>query len=158
MGNICRSPAALVVTRTVAQRAGLTDMQLDSGGCHGYHVGEAPDRRMQQAAARRGYDLSGVRARKVTANDLVAFDLVLAMDRSNLADLERICAPQHRHKLGLFLDYADCVEAEVPDPYYGGEKGFDHVLDLIETGAQGLIKQVTDPTAGLLPRSRIPGP
>lgn len=141
MGNICRSPTAEAVMRTLVKRAGLAQrFVLDSAGTHAYHVGNPPDQRSQQAAKLRGYDLSGLRARQVEELDFVRFDLVLAMDRDNLALLEQACPPIQRHKLGLLLDYANhCDEEEVPDPYYGGPEGFDHVLDLTEAGAQGLI-------------------
>jgi protein-tyrosine phosphatase len=149
MGNICRSPTALVVTRSLAQQAGLAaSLEFDSAGSHGYHVGEAPDLRMQKAAAGRGYDLSGVRARKVTASDLATFDLVLAMDRTNLAYLEGMChSEDHKGKgVGLFLNYAPShLEDEVLDPYYGGDGGFERVLDLIEAGARGLLASLRDP-------------
>jgi protein-tyrosine phosphatase len=115
-------------------------VEVDSAGTHAYHVGEPPDLRAQKAAQGRGYDLSGLRARKVSAADFIRFDYILAMDRDNLALLREACPPEHRHKLKLFLEYAaNFDEDEVPDPYYGGAAGFEHVLDLIEDAARGLV-------------------
>lgn len=144
MGNICRSPTAEGMLRTLAEQAGLADrIEIDSAGTHGYHIGKPPDPRTQEAAAKRGLDLSGLRARRVAPSDFDRFDLVLAMDRDNLALLKEACPPEHRGKLGLFLDYAaNFDEDEVPDPYYGGAQGFEHVLDLVEDGARGLIAKL----------------
>jgi protein-tyrosine phosphatase len=144
MGNICRSPAAEGATRTLLARLACTEeVELDSAGTHDYHVGAPPDLRMQKAAAQRGHDLAGLRARQVSADDFAYFDLVLAMDRDNLRLLLQRCPPQHRAKLRLFLDYApDESVDEVPDPYYGGTDGFERVLDLVEAAASGLIKSL----------------
>jgi protein-tyrosine phosphatase len=140
MGNICRSPTAEGVFRARAEAAGLGRLRIDSAGTHAYHVGEPPDPRSTQFAARRGIDLSNQRARQVAKHDFEKFDLVLAMDRDNLARLRAMCPPQHQHKLGLFLQYAvDSPTDVVPDPYHGGAKGFDLVLDLIENASDGLI-------------------
>lgn len=142
MGNICRSPTAEGVPRARALAAGLADLLLiDSAGTHAYHVGAPPDLRSQEFAAQRGVDLSAQRARQVTTHDFVQFDLLLAMDRDNLALLQAACPPEHRHKLALFMQYAKHSAAqEVPDPYYGGEGGFDVVLDYIEDAADGLLE------------------
>jgi len=141
MGNICRSPTAEGVARRLVEREGLGDcVAIDSAGTHAYHVGEPPDRRARQAAARRGYDLSAIRARQVEAADFLRFELILAMDRANLAALEELCPEGQKHKLRLFLSYARRArEDEVPDPYYGGGSGFERVLDLIEDAAEGLV-------------------
>lgn len=141
MGNICRSPTAEGVLRTFVEREGLLgQVEIDSAGTHGYHVGEPPDPRTVKAAARRGYDLSPLRARRVGEFDFMRFDHVLAMDRENLALLQQACPPHLRHKLGLFLQFsANFDEDEVPDPYYGGPQGFERVLDLVEDGAQGVV-------------------
>jgi len=141
MGNICRSPTAEGVLRGQAERAGLGGrFELDSAGTHGYHVGEPPDGRAQQAAARRGYDISRLRARRVVAEDFRRFDLVLAMDQSNLTSLERMCPKPYLSKLRLFMEYAPEQNCdEVPDPYYGGPAGFERVLDLCEAAALGII-------------------
>ncbi|HWW70471.1 MAG TPA: low molecular weight protein-tyrosine-phosphatase [Duganella sp.] len=141
MGNICRSPTAEGVFRHRVEAAGLGErFVIDSAGTHGYHVGEPPDARSMEFAAKRGYDLSAQRSRKVAAADFEAFDHVLAMDHDNLRLLEAACPPQHRHKLGLFMAHASRAASDVvPDPYYGGGRGFDLVLDYIEDAADGLI-------------------
>lgn len=142
MGNICRSPTAEGVARQVLKDSRLDGLiDLDSAGTHAYHAGEPPDPRAQRAAKRRGIDLSRLRARPVDVQDFDDFDLILAMDQDNLENLRVIC-PQHHHgKLDLFMRYARRFDAmEVPDPYYGGESGFDLVLDMVEDAAQGLIE------------------
>lgn len=145
MGNICRSPTAEGVLRERAALAGLP-LNIDSAGTHGYHVGEAPDRRSQQHALRRGYDLSRQRARQVQLDDFARFDLLLAMDGQNLALLKAKCPPEQQHKLKLFLSYGQLdPQGEVPDPYYGGDAGFERVLDLIENAADGLIDALRRP-------------
>lgn len=139
MGNICRSPTADGVMRAKLAAAGL-DVEVDSAGTHGYHVGAPPDERSQQHALRRGYDLSTLRARKLEARDFERFDLVLAMDDDNLANARRLCPPGQRHRLKLLMDYAPHAgNPHVPDPYYGGAAGFDEVLDLVEAACDGLI-------------------
>lgn len=144
LGNICRSPTAEAVFRAIAARE-LPDLELtiDSAGTAGYHIDEPPDRRTREAAARRGYDLSNLRARRVEPEDFEQFDLILAMDRQNLRSLER-SAPVHvRQRIRLFLEYApEAGETEVPDPYYGGANGFEHVLDLIEAASRGLCDEL----------------
>ncbi len=140
MGNICRSPTAEGVFRELAERAGLgRTIEIDSAGTHGYHIGAPPDPRAQKAAARRGYDLSRLRARRVKDADFLRFDHILAMDGDNLASLRQACPPEERLRLGLLLDHGRSGERDVPDPYYGGPEGFEHVLDLIEDAAAGLI-------------------
>ncbi|MBS0367235.1 MAG: low molecular weight phosphotyrosine protein phosphatase [Proteobacteria bacterium] len=141
LGNICRSPTAEGVVRTLAAReAPDLAIEVDSAGTGDWHTGSAPDPRTQAAAARRGYDLADLRARTVTASDFEQFDLILAMDRGNLQAL-RERAPQSRHRrLRLFMEFApEAQEHEVPDPYYGGPNGFEEVLDLVETAARGLL-------------------
>lgn len=140
--NICRSPTAEGVVRAHVKNAGLNPkVELDSAGTLRSRVGEAPDVRAQKAALRRGYDLSRIRARRVIDADFVGFDRILAMDRDNLAILERDCPPEHRHKLGLLLEYSTrFAEREVPDPYYGNDAGFERVLDLLEDAAKGLVE------------------
>lgn len=139
MGNICRSPTAEGVFRAQAQAAGL-ELEIDSAGTHAYHVGAPPDTRSQQFARLRGYDLSQQKARLVCARDFEKFDYVLAMDRDNLALLQAACPAAYRHKLKLFMQYANNFEAdEVPDPYSGGNSGFDLVLDYIEDASAGLL-------------------
>lgn len=143
-GNICRSPTAEGVARGLAQKLGLDEaFEFDSAGTHGYHVGEPPDPRSIAAARRRGYNLASLRARRVTEFDFIRFDRVLAMGPDHLETLQRACPPQHRNKLGLLLDFSECFDlTEVPDPYYGGAEGFEHVLDLVEDAAKQLIRQL----------------
>lgn len=137
-GNICRSPTAEGVANRVFELAGL-NAECDSAGTHGYHEGEAPDPRAQQAALQRGYDLSRQRARKVVPEDFSRFDLILAMDKGHQQLLLRACPEALRAKIRLFMTYApESGTDEVPDPYYGGEAGFERVLDLCEAGAHGL--------------------
>ena len=141
MGNICRSPTAEGVFRVRAEQAGLADtLHIDSAGTHAYHVGHKPDPRSTAFAAKRGYDLSTQRARQVEAGDFAAFDRIYAMDHDNLARLTAACPPEHRHKLGLFMQFAsNSASAVVPDPYYGDGNGFDLVLDYIEDASDGLL-------------------
>ena len=144
LGNICRSPTAEGVFRQVVERASLSGyIVIDSAGTHAYHIGEPPDRRAQAAAARRGVDLSGLRGRQAVRRDIEEFDYILAMDRENLHNLQAICPAGLETKLRLFLEFADDrVEKEVPDPYFGGESGFDRVLDMIEDAAHGLLEDI----------------
>ncbi|MFG6416046.1 low molecular weight protein-tyrosine-phosphatase [Roseateles sp. DC23W] len=139
MGNICRSPTADGVMRAKLKAAGL-DIEVDSAGTHGYHVGAPPDERSQEHALKRGYDLSPLRARRLLARDFSDFDLVLAMDADNVAHARALCPPAQRHRLKLLLDYAPHLgRHHVPDPYYGGAAGFEEVLDLVEAACDGLL-------------------
>lgn len=130
--------------RHMLRRKELDDrVEVDSAGTHGYHVGEAPDQRTQRAASSRNYDLSDMRARKVAAQDIDYFDLILAMDHNNLSVLQRICPPDKHDRLGLFMSYSkNFDDDEVPDPYYGLGHGFDLVLDMVEDAADGLIESI----------------
>jgi protein-tyrosine phosphatase len=143
-GNICRSPAACGVMRKLIERAGLQDrVGVDSAGVSGYHAGEAPDRRTQQSAKVRGYDLSALRARPVAAGDFEEFDLILAMDVDHETALLNACPPQLRGRIRRFLDFAPGIGRRgVPDPYYGGPQGFEDVLDMIEAGCTGILAHV----------------
>ena len=145
MGNICRSPTAHGVFRQLVDQAGLSQhIVIDSAGTHNYHPGEPPDARSQRLAARRGYDLSDLRARQLIRSDFDQTDLLLAMDWDNLALAESMCPPIHQRKLRRFTEF--CVKhdaAVVPDPYYDGDAGFEHVLDLIEDASAGLLIHVT---------------
>jgi protein-tyrosine phosphatase len=144
MGNICRSPAAEGVFRHLVEQQGLSGkIIIDSAGTHDYHIGDAPDARSQAAAARRGYDLSGLRARQVVRDDFSTFDYVLAMDEANLGLLQQLCPEDCRDRLKLFLEFADDdALREVPDPYYGGAQGFEQVLDLVENAGRGLLREI----------------
>lgn len=133
MGNICRSPTAEEVLRVHARRAGLV-LQLDSAGTENYHLGEPPDVRSIRHAAKRGYDLSGLRARQVGPDDFREFDLLLAADTLNLGVLRDLCPPEHHGKLALFLG-----DRALPDPYYGEATDFEKVLDMVEKRADSLI-------------------
>lgn len=143
-GNICRSPTAHGVFLKQVHEAGLQRrVRVDSAGTHGYHVGDPPDERSQHHAARRGYDLSELRARRVEEDDFARHDLILAMDQGHLALLTQRCPPELRHKLQAFTQWCQRHSTtEVPDPYYGDARGFEHVLDLVEDGCAGLLAHV----------------
>ena len=138
LGNICRSPTAEAVFRHKANEAGL-NLLIDSAGTHGYHIGNPPDKRSQAAGQAMGYSFEGLKCRRVSEEDFEKFDLILAMDHSNLNNLREMSDPAHHHKIKLMLDYAGLTNEEVPDPYYGGKKGFELVLELIEQASDGLI-------------------
>ncbi|AFQ47736.1 low molecular weight phosphotyrosine protein phosphatase [Burkholderia cepacia GG4] len=122
--------------------AGLADrIAIDSAGTGDWHVGEPPDARAQAAARTRGYDLSALRARQVSAVDFDRFDLLLAMDEANLAELRRRCPPEQRDKVRLLMEFAPgAAETEVADPYFGGAQGFEQVLDQVERACAGLLE------------------
>lgn len=146
MGNICRSPTAEGVFAHKVKEAGLDDViGIDSAGTHAYHVGEPPDRRAQQAASARGFDIGYICARRASTGDFEQFDYVLAMDYDNLENLKAICAPENKNKLKLFLEYASFDDIkEVPDPYYGGAQGFERVLDMVEDASEGLLNAIRE--------------
>lgn len=150
MGNICRSPTAEGVFRKLARDAGLIDrVRVDSAGTHAYHEGEAPDRRAQEAAKRRGFDLSTLRARRVSEEDFEDFDLILAMDKLNLVTLQDRADESAHARLKKLLDYSPANRGrDVPDPYYGGASGFERVLDLVEEASRGLIEQLRSDLKG----------
>jgi protein-tyrosine phosphatase len=144
LGNICRSPTAEAVFKHRAFQAGLC-VEIDSAGTGAWHTGEVPDERAQDAGVRRGYDFSGQAARAVHIDDFAHYDFIVAMDGTNLADLKAMCPPSAQDKLHLFLGFAaDVSVREVPDPYYGGVGGFDHVVDLVEQASDGLISHLQD--------------
>lgn len=144
MGNICRSPTAQGVFEWLIEQEGVAgEIEVDSAGTHAYHIGDPPDQRAANAAARRGIDISQQRARKVKPSDFERFDYVLAMDSDNFSLLDTICPPEHQEKLSLLLDYARHMGVEeVPDPYYGSINGFEQVLDLVEAAAKGLLDHI----------------
>lgn len=144
MGNICRSPTAEGVFRKLISEQGLLEtIEIDSAGTHAYHVGHEPDRRAQMAAQQRGIDLSDLRARQVALIDYESFDYILAMDNSNY-DILVAQSPAHaKSKINLFMSFAPSrKEREVPDPYYGGQRGFDIVFDMIEDASKGLLDDI----------------
>jgi protein-tyrosine phosphatase len=150
MGNICRSPTAEAVLRYRLAQAGLADrVAVDSAGTYGGHAGDPPDPRAQRHAARRGVDLSRLRARKIVPDDFRRFGLILAMDQDNLDALARI-RPADAPSPQLLMAFArrSAGAKEVPDPYYGGPEGFEHVLDLIEDACDGVVDQLKSRLAG----------
>ncbi|MDN7427745.1 low molecular weight protein-tyrosine-phosphatase [Burkholderia sp. AU45388] len=149
LGNICRSPTAEGVMRRQVDAAALGDrIAIDSAGTGNWHVGEPPDTRAQAAARSRGYDLAALRARQVSAADFERFDLLLAMDEANLAELRRRCPPQYRDKVRLLMEFAPgATETEVADPYFGGAQGFEQVLDQVERACAGLLETLRARTA-----------
>lgn len=140
LGNICRSPTAEGVLRHKLREAGLADqIEVASAGTGEWHVGQAPDKRSQAAAKLRGYDLSAQRAQQVTRADFATYDLILAMDKSNLRDLESIQPVKGKAELDLFLRRYQSGIDEVPDPYHDSDQGFERVLDLIERASDLLV-------------------
>lgn len=146
LGNICRSPTAEGVFRGRLQSSPLARrVQVDSAGTGGWHAGEPPDARAQAAALKRGYDLSQLRARQVTADDFRRFDYLLAMDRDNLAALHALAPAGLRQRATLLLDVLPASTLrEVPDPYYGGDAGFERVLDLLESAADAWLARLLE--------------
>ena len=144
LGNICRSPTAEIVFREiVAREAPDLRIEIDSAGTAAYHVGSPPDSRTRQAALRRGYDMSALRARVVEAQDFSLYDLILAMDRQNFDTLRQRAPATAHERIRMFLEFAPDTDAtDVPDPYYGGPNGFEEVLDLVEAAARGLLQHV----------------
>ncbi len=144
MGNICRSPTAQGVFESLLSKYRLDkSVMVDSAGTGPWHVGKVPDSRAQEAARQRGYRLDHLRARQVKSEDFLDYDLVLAMDKDNLSELLKICPEAFKDRVKLFLTFGSQSDhLEVPDPYYGGQRGFELVLDLIEDASQGLISYI----------------
>lgn len=157
MGNVCRSPTAEGVLRQLVRDAGLKHAVLiDSAGTHDYHPGHPPDPRSCRHALRRGYDLSGLRARLVQPLDFSRFDLILAMDWENLQSLQELCPDGQQHKLRRLMEFAPAGLGEVvPDPYYGGPEAFDVVLDVVEPACRGLLIHIGH-VLGIGPSSQSP--
>jgi protein-tyrosine phosphatase len=145
MGNICRSPTAEgVFTQLIKTQQLPAHFEINSAGTHAYHIGEQPDYRAQQAAQTRGINLSHQRARKVIYADFEDYDYLLVMDDDNYQTLSNYCPAQYQHKIHYFLDYAPELNCrEVPDPYFGGDNGFEKVLDMIETASTGFLHTLT---------------
>lgn len=144
-GNICRSPLAEGIFRAVAAERGLSHLfRLDSAGTGGWHIGSAPDPRSVAIAARHGVDITGQCARKVTADDFRAFDLMLGMDSTNVEELRRMAPEVARQRVHLFLDYAGLGPRDVPDPYFGGPDGFADVYRMIREASESLLDRITE--------------
>lgn len=144
LGNICRSPTAEGVMKHLLEERGLSNrVEVDSAGTAAYHAGEPADRRSRETANRRGVPLSSI-ARKVVASDFSRFDLIVAMDQSNYDDLLDMARDEHRSKIHLFrnFDPDSPRDADVPDPYYGGQGGFDEVFDICRAAAEGLLQHL----------------
>lgn len=141
LGNICRSPTGEAVLRATANKMGVS-VEIDSAGTINNHQGNPPDKRAQQAGELRGYSFKGITSRQIIASDFEKFDLILAADNSNIADLKAIC-PDHLHyKIELFLSYSQSEQTEIPDPYYGGQAGFELVLDLLQQASKNLLQRL----------------
>jgi len=144
MGNICRSPSGEAVMNSVIEKAGLENkIKCDSAGTIGFHAGESADPRMIEYGSKRNYVLSSI-ARKFHVSDFEKFDYIIAMDNKNLSDLLALdLAGKFTSKITKMTDHCTIIKVdEVPDPYYGGSQGFEHVLDIIEDGCNGLLKRI----------------
>ncbi len=146
LGNICRSPTAHGVFQGMVDNSGFAEViEVDSAGTGDWHIGHSPDRRTAQVAATKGYDLSQLRARLVSGDDFQHFDYIIAMDRANLSDLKAMQPSNFAGHLALFLDFtSQSTHSEVPDPYYGGEDGFELVFNLVEEASRGLLRHIQD--------------
>ena len=144
MGNICRSPSAEGIFRTMLKDANIDHLvEVSSAGTHAYHVGETPDPRALIVAKKRGFDMTGITSRQITADDYIDYDYILAMDWDTQSLLQAQAPKIHKHKIQLAMRYAgDSEEATVPDPYYGGPEGFGKVLDYLEDACQGVLELV----------------
>ncbi len=144
LGNICRSPTAQGVFETLIASKQLSHaFEVDSAGTSAWHIDDAPDSRTINAAKQRGYELAHLRGRQVTREDFSRFDYILAMDHDNLHELKKLKPKGYSGHLGLFLAFdTESPIEEVPDPYYGGQRGFDNVLDLVESACQGLLAHI----------------
>lgn len=147
MGNICRSPTAHGVFEHFVNNSSIAkQVVVDSAGTHSHHNGEKPDSRSMALAKDKGYDLSYIRSRKVLGDDFEKFDFIIAMDNSNLSDLQHKCPEEHLGKLHLFLELAGLADikghVDVPDPYYGGAKGFNYVFELAEEGSKKILAHI----------------
>lgn len=141
MGNICRSPTAEGVFRKIVKDRGVDELiEVDSAGTGNWHTGNAPDHRAQEAALRRGIDLSDLKARQITIHDTEYYDLIIVMDKQNQAHARSLSQPKHQHKIRYLLEFSEQYDQlEIPDPYYGGAHGFDVVLDMIEESCPRLL-------------------
>jgi protein-tyrosine phosphatase len=148
MGNICRSPSAEGFFRWQLARAGLLEtFEVDSAGTHSYHIGHPPDDRAIREAATFGVDIAGLRARKIAVQDFERFDHIIGMDRHNLGILQRLAPPAPRASLSLMMQYApESAFDEVPDPYYGSQRDFSLMCQLLEDATAGLLEALTGGT------------
>jgi protein-tyrosine phosphatase len=148
MGNICRSPTAHGLLLSLIRKQQLEHViEVDSAGTHSWNIGSSPDLSSQKTAEKYGIDLSQLRARRVVKEDYEYYDYIVAMDKSNLANMLAECEEYNRHKLKLLLDYADNTEiTEIPDPYGEGMDGFETVYGLIEQGCLGLLSTLKQDT------------
>ena len=149
MGNICRSPTAHGVMQHKVNQRGLQEqIMIDSAGTHAYHVGEMSDSRSRAKAKERGINMDYIRARKISINDHDSFDYILAMDSDNLELIEYYAPDEGKAQVGLFLSFANKAgtikEVVVPDPYYGGDAGFDHVFELVDKGCEALLNSIVE--------------
>ena len=143
LGNICRSPMAEGVVRRALDGSGLDHIRTDSAGTSGWHAGGPPDPRAVKAALMRDIDIAGQRARQVEAGDFSNFDIIAAMDGDNYSRLRALQPEGSTARVHMFLEFAgELPVRDIPDPYYGGEAGFDHALDLIELAANGLVGHI----------------
>lgn len=142
LGNICRSPTAEAVLRATAKKMSI-EIEIDSAGTINNHQGNTPDKRSMAAGEARGYSFKGIRSRQVSKADFEYFDYILAADDSNIADLKSICPAHLAHKISLFLSFATAETDQIPDPYYGGEAGFELVLDLLEDASTQLLTTIS---------------
>ena len=142
LGNICRSAAAEAIMKSLLNQHGLSDYQVDSAGTAAYHQGELADARMRDHAAKREYDLTSI-SRQVVPEDAERFDWIVVMDEQNWHDIHVILPASSHHKIHRFADFCQAQDInEVPDPYYGGAQGFEHVIDILEDGCQGLLHTI----------------
>jgi protein-tyrosine phosphatase len=143
MGNICRSPSAEGFFIQALNKSNIKgQVSTDSAGTHSYHVGHPPDSRAIETAANFGVDISGLRARKVSVSDFDQYDLIVAMDASNLADLKRIQPADSKASLVMMMDYhPDKLPEDVPDPYYGEMDGFSYMCTLLDSATTGLLRE-----------------
>ncbi|WP_024612192.1 low molecular weight protein-tyrosine-phosphatase [Pseudoalteromonas sp. TB64] len=141
LGNICRSPTAEAVLKARAKKLGV-NVKVDSAGTIGYHEGKAPDSRSMAAGEKRGYSFKGIYSRKVRTSDFTEFDLILAADKQNLTDLKERCPVHLQYKLALFLEFGEQSVSAIPDPYYGGDDGFENVLNLIEAASDKILSKI----------------
>lgn len=144
LGNICRSPTAHGIFRQMVIDRGLErEIKIDSAGTAAYHIGKQADARSREVALQRGIDMEDLRARQVNLGDIIEFDYILAMDEANYSDLLDLALPEYRHKIRLFLEFApQFEEKEVPDPYYGGDEGFQFVFELVTAASEGLLSEI----------------